>query len=124
MANLQLYSSAYVFVAGALLTQESSVTVDKNPGLNLVYTTVVGLAGASQGASVAEITVDNAVPSADFELNPDQFMATGAVVEVKVQMASRTSVFTGFIMGATYSHSVNDSSKLTMKFTCRFAPFE
>ncbi len=124
MANLQLYSNAYVAVDGKLLTEESSISVEKKSGLNPVFTTVGGLAGATQGASTAEISIDNAIPSADFEFNPDAYMRTGAVVEVGVIMASRISVFKGFIMDATYSHSVNDSSKLSMKMLCRFSDFE
>lgn len=125
MANLQLYSNAKVYIAGAgLLTQENSVTVDKKSGLIPVYTTVEGLAGATQGASTAEITIENAVPSADFEFNPDPYMRTGAVVEVHVDMAGRKTVFKGFITDSTYHHSVSDSSKLTMKLLTRFSDFE
>jgi hypothetical protein len=124
MANLTLYSNAYVTVEGKLLTQESSVSVEKKSGLNPVYTVAEGLAGMSQGASTAEISIDNAVPSADFEFNPDAFMRTGAVVEIGVIMAGRQSVFKGFITDATYSHSVNDASKLSMKLLCRFSDFE
>jgi hypothetical protein len=124
MSNLQLYSNAYVLINGLLLTEESSVTVEKKSGLNPVFTSVNNFAGATQGASTAEISIDNAVPSADFELNPDQFMRTGQVVEVGVIMANRVSQFVGFMMDATYSHSVNDSSKLSMKLLCRFADFE
>lgn len=124
MANLQLYSNAYVSIDGKLLVEEASVTLEKKSGLNPVFTVAGGLAGMSQGASTIEVTVDNAVPSIDFEFNPDMYMRTGAVVEVGVVMASRQSVFKGFITDATYSHSVNDASKLSMKFLCRFSDFE
>lgn len=124
MANLQLYSNAFVFIDGKLLTQENSVSLEKKSGLNPVFTTVEGLAGASQGASTVEISIDNAVPSADFEFNPDPYMQVGAVVEAKIEMANRVSVFKGFITDSTYSHSVNDASKLSMKFLGRFSNFE
>lgn len=124
MANLQLYSNAYVTIDGRLLTQESSVSIDKKSGLNPVFTVAEGLAGMSQGASTCEVSIDNAVPSADFEFNPDPYMRTGAVVEIGIIMASRQTVFKGFITEATYHHAVNDASKLSMKMLCRFADFE
>lgn len=124
MSNLQLYSNAYVTIDGKLLTEESSVSVEKKSGLNPVFTVANGFAGMTQGASTAEISVDNAVPSADFEFNPDSYMRTGSVVEIGVIMAGRQSVFKGFITEATYGHSVNDASKLSMKFMCRFSDFE
>ena len=122
---LTLYSNAFITIVGVgLLAQESSLTIEKKSGLLPTFTVVEGLAGMTQGAGTAEITVENAVPSADFEMNPDPFMRTGAVVEIWTDMASRRSVFKGFITDATYSHSVNDASKLTMKFLCRFSDFE
>lgn len=124
MADLQLYSNAYVQVDGKLMTEEASVSVEKKSGLNPVFTVVEGFAGMTQGAATCEVSVDFAVPSADFQLNPDPYMRTGAVVEVGIIMASRQTVMKGFITDASYSHSVNDSSKLSMKFMCRFSDFE
>jgi hypothetical protein len=124
MANMQLYSNAFVYIDGRLLTQESSVTVNMKSGLNPVFTTVEGLAGASQGASTVEISVDEAVPSADFDFNPGAYMRTGTVVEVKIQAASREAIFKCFVMESDLSHSVNDSSKIALKFTGRLSDFE
>lgn len=124
MANLQLYSNCYVTVDGKLLTQENSVTVEKKSGLNPVFTVATGFAGMTQGATTCEVSIENAVPSSDFELNPDPYMRTGAVVEVGIIMAGRQTVIKGFITDTTYSHSVNDSSKLSMKLLCRFEDFE
>jgi hypothetical protein len=124
MANQQLYSNAYVTIDGKLLTEEASVSIDKKSGLNPVFTVAKGLAGMSQGAGVAEISIENAVPSTDFEFNPDPYMKSGAVVEIGVVMANRQSVFKGFITDATYSHAVNSESKLSLKITAGFEVFE
>lgn len=125
MADLQLYSNAYVWIdGGGLLTQENSVTVEKKSGLNPVFTSVSGLAGMSQGASTAEITIENAVPMKDFEFNPDPYLRSGTPVEIHIIMANRMTVFKGFLTEATYHHSVNDASKLTLKALCRFSEFE
>lgn len=124
MADLKLYSNCEVFINASLLTEEASVTVEKKSGLNPVFTVAHGLAGMTQGAATAEVTIESAVPSADFELNPDGYMLVGEVVELRVVMANRETNCKGFITDATYSHSVNDASKLSMKLLCRFSEFE
>lgn len=124
MADLKLYSGCQVFINAALLTEEASVSVEKNSGLNPVFTVALGLAGASQGAATASVTIESAVPSADFEFNPDGYMLVGEVVELRVVMANRETNCKGFIMSASYGHSVNDASKLSMTLLCRFSEFE
>lgn len=124
MANLELYSNAYVIVNGTLWAQVASVSIEKKSGSTPQYTLHSGFAGLSQGAGVVEITIDSAVPSKDFEFNPDPQIRTGETIEIGVAMAGRQSVFKGFITDATYSHSVNDSSKLSMKMICRYGEFE
>lgn len=127
-APMTLYSNAEVHLFcdafSGLMTQESSVSVQKKSGLNMVFTTVNGLAGATQGAATVEIKVENAIPSADFEVLPDSAMFLGEVCEIWIVMAGVTSKHKVFITEADFSHSVNDSSKLSMSFTGRFAEFE
>lgn len=120
----QLYSLIYASVDGLLLTEEASITITKNAGLNPVFTVAKGFAGMSQGAPTVEIDVDNAVPSADFEFNPDAKMLEGQTVEIGILMAGRQTVVTGFITSATYSHSVNAESKMSFKVMANFEPFE
>ena|SRR5688572_7206932 len=124
MANLQLYASGYVQVDGKTLTEETSLTLEKKSGLNPVMTVINGFSGMSQGATTVEISIDSAVPSRDFEFNPDRYMRLGSVVEVIVQMAGRLTTVKGFITEASYSHSVGDAAKLSMKLMCKFEDFE
>jgi hypothetical protein len=111
----QLYSATYVTINGKLLAEEASVSIDKKSGLNPVYTVAKGFAGMSVGASSAEWTIESAAPSADFEFNPDPFLATGQMVEVGAVMSGRQMTCKMFITDASYNHSVNAESKLTMK---------
>lgn len=124
MSELKLYSNCDVFINGALLAEEASVSVNKKSGLNPVFTVQNGLAGMTQGAGTAEVSIESAVPSADFEFNPDPFMKTGEVVELRIVMANRETNCKGFITDASYAHSVNDASKLSMTLLCRFEEFE
>lgn len=122
--SVQLYSSAFATINGKLLTEEASITVTKSSGLNPVFTVNKGFAGMSQGAATAEIDIDNAVPSADFEFNPDSFMQEGSTIEIGIIMAGRQTVFVGFITSATYAHSVNQEAKMSMKIMAGFEVFE
>jgi hypothetical protein len=118
------YSNAFVTIDGRLLAEEASVSIQKNSGLNPVFTVAKGFAGMSQGAGTMEISIENAVPSADFEFNPDEYLKAGAVVEVGVVMANRQTVAKGFILEASYSHSVNQESKLSFKIMAGLELFE
>jgi hypothetical protein len=124
MADLKLYSSCEVFINGTLLAEEASVSVKKNSGLNPVMTVANGFAGMTPGASTQEVTIESAVPSADFEFSPDGFMLVGEVVDLRVVMANRETNCKGFLVDASYTHGVNDASKLSMTLMTRFAEFE
>jgi hypothetical protein len=124
MAGFERYSALYSTVDGKLLTEATSISVVKHSGLNRVDTIVKGFAGMSQGSVSCDVTVENAVPSSDFELNPDVAMLEGKVVEIGFIMAGRQTVMKGFITEATYSHSVNDSGKLSFSAMCSFESFE
>ncbi len=124
MSDMKLYSGAEVYINSALLTEEASVTLEKKSGLNPVFTVVNGLAGMTQGAATMEVTIETAVPSADFEFNPDGYMLVGEVVDFRMVMANRETNAKAFMTDASYSHGANDASKLSMKLLCRFAEFE
>lgn len=124
MSNFQLYSPIFVMIDGKLLTEEASVSIDKKSGLQPVMTVAKGFAGMSQGATTLEVTIETAAPSADFEFNPDAYMRTGAVVEIGLVMSGRQTTVKGFLTDATYSHSVNNESKVTIKAMCAFGDFE
>ncbi len=124
MSDLKLYSNAELFVNGTFLAEEASVSMKKSSGLNAVFTVGNGFAGMTQGTPTIEITVESAVPSADLEFNPDSFMLVGEVVDVRLVMANRETNVKGFCTEASYTHGVNDSSKLSMTFMCRFGEFE
>lgn len=121
MANLQLYTAAFVYVNGALLSEEASVTVSRATNSQQVITVAKGYAGESPGAAMCEITVESAVPAGDFELNPDKFMTDLKVVEFTVFAAGNTLTFKGFIISDNFSHAANTESKLSFQARGQFA---
>lgn len=121
---LQRYSNAYVVVDGKLLAHTVSLSIEKKNQATPIFTLASGFAGLSQGAPFAEVTIESAVPSADFDLAPDRAIRTNSVVEIGIVMAGNQTIFKGFIQSASYRYSVNDSAKLSMHMTCRYEDFE
>lgn len=124
MANLDLYSKATVYWNGQLLSEESSVTIRRMSGAQQVKTVAKGFAGMSPGSPMIEVTVSNAVPSSDFELNPGQTIQQNEVGELTVFAAGRTLTTKGFIIDDNFSHAVDTASKLDFTFNGQFADWE
>lgn len=124
MADLQLYTKATVYINSGLLSQESSVSIDRNSGSSPVDTVANGYSGESPGSPKLEISIDNAVPSADFELNPGSFMKLLTPVEISIFAAGRTLTTTGFVYADNFTHAVNTPAKITMKLRAKFTDWE
>lgn len=121
MANLQLYTTANVFVNGAILAEEVGVRVRRSTGSQPVTTVAKGYAGESPGAGMIEIEVENAVPSADFELNPGPFMKNLTACEISLYGAGHTLSVRGFIVEDSFGHSVSNPSNLSFTFRGPFS---
>lgn len=124
MADPQLYTATYVTFNGNPLAEEASITIDKKSGLNPVFTVHKGFAGMAVGASSCEMTIECACPSADFEINPDKYLQTGELVEIGAVMSGHSMKGKMFLTDATYSHAVNQESKLVMKLMGAFKQWE
>ncbi len=114
--NLQLYSLIYVTVNGALLTEHLSVEVRRLTDAQVIKTVGKGFAGVSPGAPWCSIDVKNAIPSADFELDPGPFMKALQSVEMGLQAASKQAMSKGFILEDSVSHAVDSPSGLSFKY--------
>lgn len=116
MSNVQVYTKATVLINGNLLTEESKATIKRESGGNAVKTVSKGYAGRSPGAPMTMITIENAVPSADFELNPGPFLNNTEELEVSVFAAGRTLTVVGFIISDNFEHGVETAAALTFEF--------
>ena len=125
MGEFALYSLAFCLVDGMLLAQEGQLSVNRSTNSQAVNTVALGYAGESPGAAMVEIDVKNAVPSADFEMNPGKFMKSLKECEIGIlgpggkQLTAR-----GFIISDTFEHSVNAESSLSFKFRGKFKDWE
>lgn len=116
---LEVYTLAVIYVDGALLTEESSVTVDRDGRMQEVNTVAKGFAGMSPGAPIVRIDVENGVPARDFELNPGSFFINPSdisIAEVTVFAGGRSLTTKGFILKDNFRHAVNAEARLSFNF--------
>lgn len=124
MANLDRYTKATVYLNGKLLTEESSVDITRTTGSQPVKTTAKGYAGESPGSPMCEVTCENAVPSADFEVDAGSYMLDLEVVELTIFAGGRTATSKGTIYEDNFSHAVDNQSKLRFKFRGQFPTWD
>jgi|SRR5271169_1026903 len=124
VSNLQLYTLANIYINGSLLAEEASVTIDRATNSQQIITVAKGYAGESPGAPMTEMSIENVVPAADFELNPGKFMGTLQIVEFTAFAAGRTLTFKGFIISDNFSHAANTASKLGFKCRGSFSDWQ
>lgn len=116
MANLSQYTKAVVYINDSALTEEASVTIKRSSGSQPVKTVAKGYSGESPGSPMTEITISNAVPAADFQLDPGNFINLLDIVKVTIFAAGRTMTLKGFIIDDNFSHAVDSEAKLEFNF--------
>lgn len=122
--NLQLYSNIVITVDNKVLTQATSVSVDRMNNSIAQKTIVGGYSGESPGAAMCEVSVDNAVPSAEFEFDPGPFIKANQKVSFTVYAAGSMMRFDGFIISDNFSYAVDSASKLTFKARGSFSEYK
>jgi len=130
--NLQLYALASVYVRGEgrlegsseLLTEEGSVTIDRSTGSQPVKTVHKGYSGESPGSAMTEISVDSAVPSSAFEMDPSKFMGELLQCDIDINVGGMVLKFHGFIISDTFSHSTDAEAKISFKARGVFSNWE
>jgi len=117
MGNSQTYTKATIYLNSNQLTQETSVTIKRESGSQPVKTVALGYAGESPGSGMTMISVSNAVPTADFEVNPGLFFVKADIpVEISIFAAGKTLTVKGSIFSDNFSHAVDGASKLDFEF--------
>lgn len=126
--GMQLFSNAYLFAGGTLIAMAASIQIEKKSNSTPIHTLHRGFAGQCHGSGTTELTVEQAIPTKDFELIGgslvDFWVASGLPVDFGIIMGARTTRLKGIVDSASYSHSVNDASKVSFHVIGRFEPFE
>jgi len=123
-SNLQLYTKLFAFVDGKILGQSNSVSITFKSNAQIINTIVYGFQGLSPGSAHIEFSIDNVVPSKDFELDPTPYIGQLKKVELVFDGASRNLRINGFITDSNFSQSTDSPSKLTFSGMGEFGVFE
>jgi len=116
---LEIYTLAVAYLDGALLTEESGITVDRDARMQEINTVAKGFAGMSPGSPIVRIDLENGVPARDFELNPGKFFINPGdiqIVQLTIFAASRSLTTNGFILKDNFHHAVNAEARLSFNF--------
>ena len=122
--STQLYTQCEVYRNGGKLTEETSVKLTRTTKAQIQETVARGFAGVSPGAKMIQISVENAVPSADFEYDAGDDMGELRVAEITLFAAGKTLTSKGFITDDNFNHSVNSPSTYSFEFTGEWAIWE
>jgi hypothetical protein len=120
----ELYSNAAVYVRGALLVENTSVTIDSKTGAQPVLTMPLGFAGMSPGAPTTEISFDNAVRADGLEYDPTDDMKNMRVVPLQVFAGGKTFISSGFITEYSFKKAVNSEATISLKAMCNFGEWK
>lgn len=114
------FAKAICYIGPKQLTMETQCSITRTTGSQPVKTVALGYAGESPGSPMGEISIDSAVPSADFELDPGQFMKNLKQATITIFGPNRTLTTDLFIYEDTFTHSVDQESKLSFKGRCQY----
>lgn len=124
MANLQLYTTAAVYLDDQLLSEAMSISVKTNGNHQSQKTLAKGYAGESKGAVTTEISVSNAVPQAGFEFDLQDRINNLIQSKITIFAASKTMTINGFFKSGTFDKAVDSEAKISFEFMGGEALFE
>lgn len=126
MSDFNLYSKFWVTYEGTLLSEEASVTINRDPGLQRVDTVAKGFAGVSQGSPSISINVDSGIPAGGFEvkrIGNDMLFANVVVLTIINPLSGEQLISKGFIMSDSSNHAVNSEAKTSFSFLGEWSDF-
>ncbi len=115
MSDFMLYSQALLYLDGNKLAECDSIQVQGDSKAQIIETIEQGFSGIAMGAATLRFLVKNAVPDADFELDPNKYIKKGEFKELMVFAASKVITTTVFINNWSFSYQVNGKAELTFE---------
>lgn len=110
------YATGFVFVDGALLSEEVSVDLGYSPNNNIVVTQAKGFAGVSPGAGRFTAKVSNAIPRVGLELDYYAIAKERRAIELIVHRAAKKVTSKGFIMNLSEKLGVDSVATFEFDF--------
>lgn len=120
----QIYALAYALVDGALLCEETSLSVQRQSGSSPVVTVHKGYAGESPGAGMLTCDIENVIPASGFEFDAGGHISNLKEVELGILMGGKVCVAKGFIYEDDFKHAANSPATYSFKFRGKLAEFQ
>jgi len=124
-ADPQLYTPLNIAIGGAIIAEATSIQFSRTLNAQQVNTIAKGLAGITPGARMLTFTVQNAVPSADFELDAGAVIEAGTIVDVvMIGPGGKQMVCKGFITEDSGSYQVNGNTEYSFSGFASLSKFQ
>lgn len=108
MSNLSQYSLLYAIADGALLVEETGLSMQRKSNSHAVVTVVKGYAGESPGAATCEMRIKNAIPVSGPERDMGALIAGLIPLELGIQRSDgKTARVKGFVIEDSWEQSVD-----------------
>lgn len=114
----ELYTQGLIFVDGILMAECSEFDTNYNTNNQIVQTQAKGFAGVTPGAGQVEVTINEAIPRAGFEIDFYKRAKDRAAVKITGWRGSKKLQLEGFIMTIGEKHGVNQNASASVTCTC------
>jgi hypothetical protein len=118
------YTNCFVTLDNTILSEATTITINHDPRLVEVETLAGGLKGMAEGSKRMTVTIDNAVPSADFEIDPTRYMVAGTRVDFGAVAAGRQLQQSMWITSSSFTRGVNQEPRVSISLTGPFKEWE
>lgn len=104
------YTQGQIFIEGALCAEEVTFSTSFKTNNQDVITQAKGFAGVTPGAGMTDVTIEEAIPRAGFELDFYKWAKNRTAIEIVGWRGSKKLTIKGFIDGIDEKHGVNTNS--------------
>ena len=101
-------------IDGQTIAEAETVRVNIRSNNNRVYTMLRQFAGRSKGPTETEISIDNAIPRAGFEIDFTRRIVADADVRVTVLVGGQRLQFDGYIDDVALSQGVQEMARASI----------
>lgn len=116
MAQNTIYTTAAIYINDNLVSEAMDVTIKTVGNHQRQKTLAKQFAGMSKGATVTEVSVNNAVPQPGFEIDITPIITNLEEIKLTVVAASSIMTVNGFLESGQFNKAVDSDAKLSFEF--------
>lgn len=114
----ELYTQGLIFADGILLAEAPDFEVSFNTNNQPVVTMAKGFSGVTPGAGQTDVTINEAIPRAGFEIDFYKRAKDRSAVKITGWRGAKKMQLEGFIMSISEKHGVNQNASATITLAC------